>query len=429
MSNATTSPAELRVSTMAENLIGSEIIKLGGEIRDRVARGEHIYNFTIGDFNPAIFPIPVELKKEIIRAYEEGLTNYPVANGNPELRANVAKLIKNYQNLDYSAEEVLIAGGARPIIYAIYQTIVDPHDKVLFPVPSWNNNHYVHLSHGEQVFVETRPENNFMPTADELRPHIKGASLLALCSPLNPTGTVFQKEQLMEICQMVWEENQSRSEHEKPLYLMYDQIYSLLTFGDTQHFDPVSLMPELRPYTIFVDGISKCLAATGVRVGWAFGPDKIIDKMKSILGHVGAWAPRPEQVATGRYLAIPGALETYMKWIRTEVDARLTGFYQGISQLKSEGFPVNVIPPQAAIYLTVQIDLQGYKRPDGSVIQSTEETTAYVLGEAKLALVPFYAFGSERTSTWYRLSVGTATMNDVTESVASLKTALQKLSK
>jgi aspartate aminotransferase len=210
---------------------------------------------------------------------------------------------------------------------------------------------------------------------------------------------------------------------------MYDQIYSLLTFGDTQHFDPVSLMPELRPYTIFVDGISKCLAATGVRVGWAFGPDKIIDKMKSILGHVGAWAPRPEQVATGRYLAIPGALETYMKWIRTEVDARLTGFYQGISQLKSEGFPVNVIPPQAAIYLTVQIDLQGYKRPDGSVIQSTEETTAYVLGEAKLALVPFYAFGSERTSTWYRLSVGTATMNDVTESVASLKTALQKLSK
>jgi len=429
MSNATTAPAELRVSKMAENLIGSEIIKLGGEIRDRVARGEHIYNFTIGDFNPAIFPIPAELKSEIIRAYEEGLTNYPVANGNPELRVNVAKLIKNYQNLDYSAEEVLIAGGARPIIYAIYQTIVDPQDKVLFPVPSWNNNHYVHLSHGEQVFVETRPENNFMPTADELRPHIKGATLLALCSPLNPTGTVFQKEQLMEICQMVWEENQSRGESEKPLYLMYDQIYSLLTFGETQHFDPVSLMPELRPYTIFVDGISKCLAATGVRVGWAFGPDKIIDKMKSILGHVGAWAPRPEQVATGRYLAIPGALENYMKWIRTEVDARLTGFYQGISQLKAEGLPVDVIPPQAAIYLTVQIDLQGYKRPDGSVIQSTEETTAYVLGEAKLALVPFYAFGSERTSTWYRLSVGTASMNDVTESIASLKSALQKLSK
>lgn len=429
MSNAASTTTNLRLSQMAENLIGSEIIKLGGEIRDRVARGEHIYNFTIGDFNPAIFPIPEELKAEIIKAYNEGLTNYPVANGNPELRANVAKLIASYQHLNYSSEEVLIAGGARPIIYAIYQSVVDPQDKVLFPVPSWNNNHYVHLSGGQQVFVETQPENNFMPTADELRPHLKDAALLALCSPLNPTGTVFQKEQLQEICDMVWAENQRRGADEKPLYLMYDQIYSMLTFGDTQHFDPVSLRPELRPYTIYVDGISKCLAATGVRVGWAFGPIKIIDKMKAILGHVGAWAPRPEQVATGRYLAIPGALEKYITWIKAEVDARLNGFYQGFKQLQALGFPIDVIPPQAAIYLTVQIDLQGYTTADGERIDSTEKTTAYLLSEAKLALVPFYAFGSDRTSTWYRLSVGTASMNDVTDAVESLRKAMEKLKK
>lgn len=429
MSNAASTTTHLRLSQMAENLIGSEIIKLGGEIRDRVARGEHIYNFTIGDFNPAIFPIPEELKVEIIKAYNEGLTNYPVANGNPELRANVSKLIASYQHLNYSAEEVLIAGGARPIIYAIYQSIVDPQDKVLFPVPSWNNNHYVHLSGGQQVFVETQPENNFMPTANELRPHLKDAALLALCSPLNPTGTVFQKEQLQEICDMVWAENQRRGPDQKPLYLMYDQIYSMLTFGDTQHFDPVSLRPELRPYTIYVDGISKCLAATGVRVGWAFGPLPIIDKMKAILGHVGAWAPRPEQVATGRYLAIPGALEKYISWIKAEIDARLNGFYQGFKQLQTLGFPVDVIPPQAAIYLTVQIDLQGYTTAEGERIDSTEKTTAYLLSEAKLALVPFYAFGSDRTSTWYRLSVGTATMNDVTDAIESLRKAMEKLKK
>jgi aspartate aminotransferase len=429
MSNPSTTTSSPRLSHMAENLIGSEIIKLGGEIRDRVLRGEHIYNFTIGDFNPAIFPIPQELKEAIIKAYEEGLTNYPVANGNPELRANVAKLIANFQHLSYSAEEVLIAGGARPIIYAIYQSIVDPEDKVLFPVPSWNNNHYVHLSHGQQVFVETRAENNFMPTAAELRPYIQDVTLLALCSPLNPTGTVFQKEQLQEICDMVWEENQRRGADEKPLYLMYDQIYSLLTFGETQHFDPVSLKPELRPYTIYVDGISKCLAATGVRVGWAFGPQRIIDKMKAILGHVGAWAPRPEQVATGRYLAIPGALEKYMNWIKAEVDARLTGFYNGFKQLEDLGFPVRAIPPQAAIYLTVQIDLKGYTTAQGETIDSTEKTTAYLLSEAKLALVPFYAFGSDKTSTWYRLSVGTASMSDVTQSLESLKNAMEKLKK
>jgi aspartate aminotransferase len=83
----------------------------------------------------------------------------------------------------------------------------------------------------------------------------------------------------------------------KPLYLLYDQIYSQLTFGDFKHYDPVTLRPELRPYTVFVDGASKCFASTGVRVGWGFGPANIIDNMKAIVGHMGAWSPKAEQVA------------------------------------------------------------------------------------------------------------------------------------
>ena len=141
-----------------------------------------------------------------------------------------------------------------------------------------------------------------MPTADTIRPHLKGAKLLALCSPQNPTGTVFTREQLEEICDLVLEENRSRGEDEKPLYIMYDQIYGALLHGGEKHVDPVSLRPELRPYTVYVDGISKALAATGVRVGWALGPDYIIDKMKSILGHIGAWSPKAEQMATARGL-------------------------------------------------------------------------------------------------------------------------------
>ncbi|MCC6600027.1 MAG: aminotransferase class I/II-fold pyridoxal phosphate-dependent enzyme, partial [Crocinitomicaceae bacterium] len=214
----------------------------------------------------------------------------------------------------------------------------------------------------------------------------------------------------------------------KPLYLMYDQIYSLLTFGDTEHFDPVSLRPELRPYTIFIDGISKSLAATGVRVGWAFGPRKPIDRMKSILGHVGAWAPRPEQVATGRFLAKTNAVSDYLQWIRNEVSQRLDAFYNGFIALNKAGYPINAIVPKAAIYLTVQIDLKGRKRPDGTVIKNTEETTAYILDEAHIALVPFYAFGSDHNSTWYRLSVGTTAMGDAEKAMESLKKALDKLS-
>lgn len=421
---ATSNP---RVSNMAENLIGSEIIKLAGDIRELMAKGERIYNFTIGDFDPKIFPIPTELKSAIVKAYQNDETNYPPADGMAGLRKAVSIAIKERQGLDYGENEILIAGGARPIIYAIYQAIVDPNDKVVFPVPSWNNNHYTHLSNAQQVFVETLPENNFMPTADELRGLLKGASLLSLCSPLNPTGTVFSKEQLQNICELVLAENATRSADEKPLYVLYDQIYWELTFGETKHYDPVNLMSEMRPYTIFVDGMSKAFAATGVRVGWSFGPKHITDKMKSILGHVGAWSPKAEQVAAAEYLNNKSAVETYLTDIKQKIEQRLHGFYNGIQQLKTEGFRVDAIAPMAAIYLTVKIDLKGFAKANGDVIDSSEACTSYLLEEAKLALVPFKAFGASGGSPWYRLSVGTASMKDVEESIESLRSALKKL--
>lgn len=428
MSNISTQQENHKVSVMAENLIGSEIIKLAGEIRELIAKGEKIYNFTIGDFDPKIFPIPSLLKEEIIRAYQEDETNYPAADGMADLRKAVAKQIRDWQGLEYAENEILIAGGARPIIYAIYQAIVDPGEKVLFPVPSWNNNHYTHLSHGQQVFVETTAENNFMPTAGELKNAISDAALLALCSPLNPTGTVFSKEQLDSICKLVIEENKRRGNDRKPLYVMYDQIYWTLTYGETVHYDPVSLYPELRPYTIFVDGISKSMAATGVRVGWAFGPRKVIDKMKSILGHVGAWSPKAEQMASARFIQNDDAVKSFLDEFKIELEHRLRGFYDGIQSLKKEGFSVDAIAPMAAIYLTVQFDLKGKKTQAGEVLDSTEKVTGYLLSEAKLAVVPFYAFGASKSSTWYRLSVGTASINDVNESIESLRNALMKLS-
>jgi aspartate aminotransferase len=428
MSNAASAVTnEMKVSVMAENLIGSEIIKLAGEIREKISKGEKIYNFTIGDFDPAIFPIPALLLEEIIKAYRAGETNYPPADGMLQLRKAVSQMIANWQHLEYADNEILIAGGARPIIYAIFQAVVDPGDTVVFPVPSWNNNHYTHLSHAKQVFVETTPENNFMPTADELREQIKGAALLALCSPLNPTGTVFSKEQLESICDLVLEENERRGPNEKPLYVMYDQIYWVLTYGETKHYDPVSLRPEIRPYTIFVDGISKSLAATGVRVGWAFGPKRLIDKMKSILGHVGAWSPKAEQVASAHYLNQTNEVEAYLTEFKLEIINRLNGFYNGIQALKRDGFAVDAIAPMAAIYLTVKFDIKGKTMPNGSRIETTEQITAYLLDEAKLAVVPFSAFGAAKTSVWYRLSIGTATMQDVNDSIESLRKALVAL--
>jgi aspartate aminotransferase len=293
----------MKVSKIAENIIGSEIIKLAAEVNEKIKKGEKVYNLTIGDFNPKVFPIPSDLKKAIINAYDEDHTNYPAADGMLELRTAVSKLLKERGDLDYKTDEIVIAGGARPVIYAIFRALVDAGDTVVFPVPSWNNNHYTYLNGAKPVLIETSPENKFMPTAAELKPHIATANILALCSPLNPTGTTFRKKDLEEICDMILAENVKRNaENKKPLYLMYDQIYWALTHGETVHYNPVSLRPEMKNYTVFVDGISKSLAATGVRVGWSMGPKKIIEKMKSILTHVGAWAPKAEQMATAVYL-------------------------------------------------------------------------------------------------------------------------------
>lgn len=416
------------VSQKAKNLIGSEIIKLAGEINEKIKQGNTIYNFTIGDFNPKIFPIPSQLKELILENYRQNQTNYPPADGVPELRDAVSSFLKHYGNLDYGKNEILIAGGARPLIYAIYQTLVDPGEKVIFPVPSWNNNHYTYLTGGQQIVVETKPENYFLPTAEELRPHISDAVLVALCSPLNPTGTVFSREQLESICDIILEENRRRGEGQKPLYLMYDQIYWLLTLGDTQHFDPVTLRPAMRNYTLFVDGISKGFAATGVRVGWSMGPEPIINKMKAILGHVGAWAPKAEQLATATFMKDFNAVNEYLGWIRREANDRLQGFYEGFKQLRSEGFRVDAIVPKGAIYLTIQFDLKGQRTVEGKLLETTDDVTSYILNEAGFAIVPFYAFGSPRESSWYRLSIGTSRKEEIPEIIQKLRDALGKLS-
>jgi len=183
----------------------------------------------------------------------------------------------------------------------------------------------------------------------------------------------------------------------------------------------------MRDYTIFIDGISKCFAATGVRVGWSFGPKRIMDKMRAILSHVGAWAPKAEQVATAQFLKNRLAVNSFLSNFKNEVDERLVKFYEGFSSLKKDGFRVDCISPQAAIYLTVQFNLKGMKTADGETLASQSDVTEYVLNEAKLALVPFNAFGSSNESTWYRLSVGTCNKHEIHEVFTSLRKVLSRL--
>lgn len=367
------------------------------------------------------------MEQEIIDAYQQKFTTYPPADGILALKESVSVFIKKREALDYNINEILIAAGGRPLIYTLYRAIVDKEDKVIYAVPSWNNNHYVHFTEGQHVVIEATRENNFMPLAEDIKPHIKGAVLIALCSPLNPTGTVFKKEELEKICRMVIEENKSRGDEEKKLYVMYDQMYWTLTFGETVHYNPVSLCPEMKEYTIFIDGISKAFAATGVRVGWALGPENVLSKMKAINSHVGAWSPMAEQNATARFLLNDTAIDNYLSHYKSELSERLELIYEGFQQLRSEGFSVDACAPQAAIYLTIQLSLAGKSDNKGDKLVKQADVTSYILNEAKLAVVPFYAFGAPKDSDWYRLSVGTCKKEEIPEMLGKLREALEKL--
>lgn len=418
----------MKLSHLSETLIGSEIVKLGGEIREKIRQGERIYNFTVGDFDPSIFPIPKELEDAIVEAYRKHFTNYPAAEGNLDLREAILSFTRETEELDYGTSEILVASGGRPLIYAVFRAICDKGDKIIYAVPSWNNNHYTHFVGGEHIVVETKAENNFMPTAEDIRPYIKEASLVSLCSPQNPTGTTFKKNDLATICDLVLAENKRRGENEKKLYVMYDQMYWHLTYGNIQHYNPVSLRPEMRNYTIFIDAISKVFAATGVRVGWSMGPAIVINKMKAILTHLGAWAPMAEQKAVTHYLSNREGIKKYLSYFKKELEERLRRIYDGFMVLKNEGLSVDAIAPEAAIYLTIKIDLNGKKTYDGKVLKNQSDVTDYVLSEARLAVVPFYAFGADRSSAWYRLSVGTCKKEEINEMIGKLREALKKIS-
>ena len=142
-------------------MTGSEIVKLGNQISERIRNGETIYNYTIGDFDPSLFPIPPLLQSLIIEAYKNHHTSYPPAEGLYSLRKAVSDFIEDREALHYEVDEIQIACGGRPLIYTLFQTLVDAGDKVIYAVPSWNNNHYTNLNYGEHVLINTTPENNF----------------------------------------------------------------------------------------------------------------------------------------------------------------------------------------------------------------------------------------------------------------------------
>lgn len=415
------------LSESAHSLVGSEILKIASEIRAMVAAGKTVCNLTVGDFNPKYFPIPTVLMEEIHNALAAGETNYPPSDGVLVLRQAVADFTAREYGVRFPIESTLIASGSRPLLYAAYRCVVNPGDVVVYPAPSWNNNHYVNLTKGKGIDLPTRSEDGFQLTLEQLTPHLSSAQMIALNTPLNPSGTVMKAENLRAIAHAVVDENARRTKGgRRQLFLLFDQVYGSLVFGSIKHDHPAALVPEIAPWLITVDGISKGLAATGLRVGWLLAAPELTSRMRDLIGHVGAWAPRPEQVATAKFLQNEPAVQAFRKQMNAAVHERLEALHAGFTAMKADGFPVECIQPQGAIYLSLRLDVAG-RSIDGSVLDGNETVRKTILEQAGLAAVPFQAFGLMEETGWFRLSVGAVSIDEITQMFPRLRALLGRI--
>jgi aspartate aminotransferase len=402
-------------------VVGSEILRIAADIRGLKAKGAEICNLTVGDFDPAQFPVPAALLEGVRAALAAGHTNYPPSDGVLALREAVARFYDRGLGLKYPVESVIVTGGARPLLYGSYRTVLDPGDAAVYPVPSWNNNHYAYLCGAKAVELPVHADANFFPTPAQLRPHLATARLLLINSPLNPTGTVIDPEVLRQISELVVEENRRREkaggDARKALWLCYDQVYWQLTFGDARHATPPEVCADVAPYTIMLDAASKSFSATGLRVGWAVMPPAARQRMADILGHVGAWAPKAEQVAMAALLDDSDTIAAYHKEMRARVRERLDRLAAGFAAMRQEGYPVEVIAPQGAIYLSVRVAIPG---------NTNEATRKLLLDRAGFAVVPFQAFGLKEESGWFRISVGAVSLADIDGALPRVRAALPK---
>jgi aspartate aminotransferase len=409
----------VKLSHAGNNIVGSEIIKISQHIK-QVQKTKRVLNLTMGDFDPYVNPIPETLKEEIINAYSIDLTNYPLSSGELSLRQSVSSYFKYRRGIKYNENEILVGCGVRPLIYTVFKAIVDEGDVVVYPVPSWNNNHYSFLHNAGLEPIECTPENAFFPTVEDIELRIHYTRLVCLCSPQNPTGRIIDKQVLKGICDVIVNENKRRGSYEKPCYLFFDQIYSDLVGNEFTH--PLDVCPEIREYLICADGISKSLCATGVRVGWLMGPQNIIGKMTEIFSHIGAWAAKPEQNAVAFYLNNREDIGEFIQQKQQQYDFISSRIISLFNSMKTEGYNVDCQNSDGGIYISVYL---GYVNN----FITTEDYINFLIEKCGLGIVPFEYFGSKENKGWFRISIGSIDSNNIHNVLEIIHNAIIKSSK
>jgi len=363
-----------RVSDISESVT----LEIGARAKKMVKDGIDVVSLAAGEPD---FDTPDHIKQAGIKAINEGFTKYTPSSGMLELREAISRKFKNDNALNYSTNQIVVSNGAKHSINNVFQAVCEAGDEVLIPGPYWlSYPAMVKMAEATPVFIATRKENNFKLTEKELSSKItKNTKCLVLNSPSNPTGSVYSREELEVVAKLAVKHN---------FFVMSDEIYEKLIYGNTKHVSIASLGKDIYDLTITVNGVSKSYSMTGWRIGYAAGPADVMKAIGNLQSHA---ASNPASMSQRAVLAALEDRQDCVEKMRIEFGKRRDLMVAGIEGIKN----MSCVRPEGAFYLFC--DISKFKM--GSVAVSNR-----LLDEARVATIPGEPFGAD---DFIRLSFAT----------------------
>lgn len=381
----------MNLSSKASRISSSITLAITAKAKAMKSQGIDVIGFGAGepDFNT-----PENIQNAAIEAIKNGMTKYTPASGIIELKEAIVDKFKRDNNLKYNTSQVIVCTGAKQCLANVFQAILNEGDEVLITTPYWvSYPELVKLADGVPVFVETSESNNFKATIESLKKSLsKKSKAVIINSPNNPTGTVYSKEELEKIAEFA---------KENDLYIISDEIYEKLIYGDSKHVSIASLSEDAYKRTIVINGVSKSYAMTGWRIGYAAASEEIIKLMSNIQSHT---TSNPNSIAQYAALeALTGSQEKVGIMVK-EFSNRRDYMIDKVNSIEN----LSCVKPEGAFYAMVNISKAIEKEYDGVYVKDSMDFAKVLLEKANVAVVPGIGFGVDK---YIRLSYATSMEN------------------
>lgn len=396
----------MEYSRKAKNINPSITLAITAKAKALKAEGVDVVSFGAGepDFNT-----PKNIIDAAIRAMEEGKTKYTPTAGIIELREAICNKLEKDNNLKYNPNQIIVSTGAKQCLADVFMAILNPGDEVIVPTPYWvSYPELIKLADGTPVFVEANEKAGYKYTIEDLEKVVTDKTkALVLNSPNNPTGTIYQKEELEVIAEFA-------KKHD--ILIISDEMYEKLIYDGEKHISIASLSQDAYERTVVINGVSKAYAMTGWRIGYAAAKEEIIKLMVSVQSHV---TSNPNSIAQYASVeALNGPTDELVKMI-AEFDNRRKFMVKRIGEMEG----LDIIYPKGAFYLMINVSSVYGKAINGKTINSSLDFSAELLEEEKVAVIPGAAFGLDK---FIRLSYATA-QKDIEEGLNRIENFIKKL--